>query len=347
MAQNRLQLVFFVLFILLVLVLNFFIFLPYLTILFLALVFAIIFNPLYVRLRKATNKESLAALLSVCIVLLIIVGPISFFGALLFQDASSLYVDLIGITGEEGFNESISSLNSFLTKLFPEQDVRTLEIDIAQYAQSGLSWLLSHLTALFSGVLKVFLGLLLMLLALFYFFRDGKKFVNALARLSPLDDSYDKKITERIEVAVNSVVRGHIIIGILQGTLSGVGFAIFGVPNPVLWAAVAAIASLVPTVGTGLVLIPAILFLFFFESLGAALGLLVWGALAVGLIDNLLGPILIQRGIKIHPFLILLSALGGVILLGPIGFLAGPVLLSLLFALLDLYPKIVSTENSS
>jgi predicted PurR-regulated permease PerM len=136
-------------------------------------------------------------------------------------------------------------------------------------------------------------------------------------------------------------VRGHLVIGILQGLVVGFGFFIFGVPSPVIWGVAAAVASLIPMIGTSLVIIPGILILLLAGSLVQAIGLLIWGIFAVGLIDDLLGPYLIERGIKIHPFLILLSALGGIALLGPVGFLAGPVILALLFALLDLYPTIV------
>ena len=100
------------------------------------------------------------------------------------------------------------------------------------------------------------------------------------------------------------------------------------------WGVVAALAALIPGIGTALVLLPAIGYLFFTGSTGMAIGLLVWGFVAVGLIDNFLGPILVNRGVKIHPFLILLSIFGGPSFFGPIGFVLGPLIVALLFALL-------------
>jgi len=144
---------------------------------------------------------------------------------------------------------------------------------------------------------------------------------------------------------VNSVVKGSLIVGVVQGVLTGVGFALFGVPNPALWATIAAIASLIPTIGTGLVLIPGISYLFLVGASSNAIGLIIWGVFAVGLVDNFLGPKLIERGVKIHPFLILLSVLGGIGLFGPIGFLAGPLILSWLFALLDMYPALIKPDT--
>jgi len=347
MSVDRLQIGFFFLFILAVLYLNFLIFLPYLSILFLALVFAIIFDPLYERILLIfTGKKTFAALTSVLLVLLVIVGPIAFFGTLLFQEASDLYTNVIA-DGEGGsFRETMGMLETRIEDFFPGFSFSGTQGDLAKYTQQGLSWLLNNLTVFFGGFLKIAFGLFLMLLALFYFFRDGKKFIESLIDLSPLSDASDRRLVDRVVVAVNSVVRGHIVIGVLQGLMTGIGLAIFGVPSPVIWGFVAAIASLVPTIGTTLVLIPGILFLFLSGSTGGAIGLIVWGILAVGLIDNLLGPVLIERGVKIHPLLILLSALGGLAFLGPVGFLAGPVVLALLFALLDMYPSMVRKEMS-
>jgi len=322
------------------------IFLPYISILFLALVFAIIFDPLYEWLRRITRKDAISALLSVFIVFLFIVGPVFLFGTILFQEAFDLYsVFLEKDYTNPGYQEFLSTINNFIANLFPGMDVASLEIDMASYFEKGLSWVVDHTSVLFSGAFRIFVSLFLMLLMLFYFFKDGKKFISSVIELSPLDDAHDKKIISKIFSAVNAVVRGHIVIGTIQGVLAGVGFAIFGVPSPVLFGTLTGLASFIPTIGTTLIILPAILYLFFLGSVGSALGLLIWGIIAVGMIDNLLGPLLIQKGLKIHPLLILLSALGGLSLFGPIGFLAGPVCLSVLFALLDIFPGVVSAKH--
>jgi predicted PurR-regulated permease PerM len=130
--------------------------------------------------------------------------------------------------------------------------------------------------------------------------------------------------------------------------LSGVGFAIFGVPSPIIWAFVASIASFIPSFGTGLVMIPAVIFLFASGSIPSAIGLAIWGLVVVGLVDNLVGPILINRsGFRIHPLFILISVLGGIEFFGIVGFIAGPVIIGLLFALLEIYPFLVKDKANS
>jgi predicted PurR-regulated permease PerM len=137
------------------------------------------------------------------------------------------------------------------------------------------------------------------------------------------------------------VIKGSLLIALIQGMVSGTGFAIFGVPNPVLLGSVAIIAALIPNVGTAVVLTPAILYLYLTDQVWQSAGLLIWGITAVGLIDNLLGPTLIGRSSKIHPLLILLAVLGGLAFFGPLGFILGPLVISLLFAVLDIYERLL------
>jgi predicted PurR-regulated permease PerM len=108
---------------------------------------------------------------------------------------------------------------------------------------------------------------------------------------------------------------------------------------------IAAFGALIPSVGTTIVFIPAVVFLLFNGAYVQAIGLLVWGVLAVGLIDNLLGPYLMSRGNKLHPFIILLAVLGGLSVFGPIGFVVGPVLVSLFIVLLELYSVHISDHK--
>ena len=162
-----------------------------------------------------------------------------------------------------------------------------------------------------------------------------------LITLSPLADKYDEEISSRIGLAINSVIRGTLVLAIIQGFLTGIGLLLFGVPSPAFWGSVAAVSALVPGVGTALISIPAVIYLLATGSQVAAIGLGIWAIVAVGLIDNLLYPKLVQRRMKIHSFFILLFVLGGLVFFGPMGFILGPVTLSLLAALLDVYTFLV------
>ena len=176
-----------------------------------------------------------------------------------------------------------------------------------------------------------------MLLSIFYFLKDGARWRQALVVLSPLSDSDDEKIISRLKLAVNGVIKGYLLVALVQGILMGLGLWLFGVPKPALWGVVAAITSLIPTIGTALVSVPAFIFLFLTGSAVSAFGFLVWAAVIVGTIDNFLSPLFISKRIDIPPLLILFSVLGGLSLLGPVGVLIGPLSVSLLYTLISIY----------
>jgi predicted PurR-regulated permease PerM len=139
--------------------------------------------------------------------------------------------------------------------------------------------------------------------------------------------------------SINRIFRGTFVIAIVQGVLSWIGLSIFGIPSPALWGVVAGLASLVPTLGTSIVFIPAILFLFFSGMQLQALGLLIWAALLVGMIDNVLAPYLISKREEVPPLFILFAILGGISVMGGIGIVIGPLVLSLLYTLVSIYRR--------
>lgn len=323
---------FFLLLLLGVVVLVGFIFLPFLGTIALAAIFAVLLAPLQHRLQSYLGgRAGLASALTVVLTLIILFAPLIVLSVKLVNEAQILYAHF-------GDNGSVywTRLSGLLGKLFGDMSDVGSRSWQPQFSQA-LSWVLDHFGSFFSGAAAMVLKLVLWLIALFYFLKDGERFKQSLIRLSPLLDTYDHDIIRQLATTINSVVRGALLVAVIQGLLTGVGLALFGVPNPTLWGAAAALAALIPGIGTALVLVPAIVFLFLTGPLLPALGLLVWGFLAVGLIDNLLAPALYSRGSQVHPFFMLLAVLGGLLFFGPSGFILGPVTLGLLTALVDIY----------
>jgi len=340
MDKERLQSIFFMGLLVGMLILIFFIFRPYLTIFIISGTLAVIFAPFYKKVLKAVKKTWIAAIISVLAALIILFIPLTFFSTLVIQQAGQLYISVRS-------GASIAFLNNITTYLQAQLQLidQNISLNISELLQQALSWMLGSIGAIFSKVTNLFFGFLLSLLAFYYFLKDGKNLTRNLIALSPLKDTDDEEIIQKLNNAIHSVILGSLVVALIQGTLVSIGFYLFGVPNAALWGAVGAIAALIPFVGTALVVIPAVIYLLISSSLFYALGLLLWGTVAVGLIDNLLIPKLIERGVRIHPLLILFSVLGGLSLFGPAGFLIGPLVLSLLFALLDIYKKQLVTNN--
>ncbi len=313
-----------------------FIFLPYAVVLTVAATVAVVLYPFYQRvLQLVRGREGLASALTVLSVLVLILSPLALIGFQVANEARDAFV-MLRDNRDTNFVIIEQAFAKPLAPWFPG-----FVPNVEAYRNQAVDFLTSHLGAVFTGTIQTLFDLFLGIISLYYFLKDGKRFVKSLIALSPLADTYDQQIFDRMAVAINSVLRGQLLVAIIQGFLSGIGFAIFGVPNPALWGTVAAVCALVPGVGTSLVLIPAIAYLLFSGNSLQAFGMTVWGAFGVGLIDNLLGPTLIGKGARIHPLFILFGVIGGIALFGPMGFLLGPLTVSLLYALLDIYEMLI------
>lgn len=341
--DSKTQYYFFIAILIGVFILTVLIFYPYLTSLLLAMVFSVVFRPLHrwvSRIFSGRNQQStLSTFITLTIVAVLVVTPLIFLAKQIYVESQNLYY---GLTDENTRSNLIDTLNNVSTSLseklfnvFPAYDFSSL--NITTYVQNFLEWSFANLDTIFSGATRFGFEVFVMLFALFYLLRDGVNLKQGMIALSPLNDNYDERILFKLKQAIRSVVTGSLVVSIVQGILTGIGFYIFGIPNPALWGSFAVIAALIPGIGTSLVLVPGILYLFFTSTGLHALGMLIWGVLAVGLIDNYLGPLLVNRGMNIHPFLVLLSVMGGLIYFGPIGFIAGPLVVALLFALLEIY----------
>lgn len=345
MSDRRSQLYFLLAILAGTFLLAFFIFRPFLYALVLAIVFATVLQPVYQRTVGFTRgRHGLSALAAILIVIAFILIPLVFLGMQIFQESQQLYSSLAESGGKNAVLAIFDGLLDSLKKYFPATQEFSLNID--QYLKQGLGWLIQHLGSIFGSFAKILVSFFLFLAALYYLLKDGQKLKATVIALSPLSDADDETIFQKLGMAINAVMKGNLLIALIQGVLTSVGFAIFGVPNAVLWGSVAAIAALIPGIGTALVLTPAILFLFLKGETFSAIGLLVWGAGAVGLIDNFLGPNLVGRGMQLHPLVVLLSVLGGIVFFGPIGFLLGPLTMSLLFALLDIYSSMIADNQA-
>ncbi|RJP44133.1 AI-2E family transporter [Candidatus Parcubacteria bacterium] len=327
---------------------------PYLNVIALAAMFAVVGRPLHRRILSLfPNWEGVAAFFSVAVILVVLLVPLSFFGVRIVQEAGVLYGALSG-GGGEGVMEALEvairryalePIFGTLPSTWSFDD--TFLVDSRKYVEEFLGWVVGNVGAVFSGIARVTFNLFLGFIALYYFFKDGVKLVHKAEKYLPLRSGFAHEIMETLDIAINSVIRGSMVVAAIQGLLVGIGFLIFGVPSPALWGLVGVIASLIPSVGTAVVIVPGVLYLFVSGSTGAAIGLLVWGLIIVGLVDNFLRPYLIERDVKIHPFLVLLSVLGGIRFFGLAGFLLGPLVLSLLFALIHMLPSVALSENRS
>lgn len=318
-------------------------FVPFAGALALAAIIVTICYPMHERilLKVTPRRAGLAAFLSLLVVILVIVIPLTILASFILREALSIY---------QIFNTSdhISVINT-LTKIESTIQTRIPEFsfDTAAMVQQSASFIVDRLVSIFTGTASTIFLLFIALFASYYFFKDGKHFTSYLIKLSPLKDVDDALILSRLAIAVRSVALGTVSVAMLQGFLTAIGLTIFGFDRAILWGCIAAIGALVPGIGTSIVFIPSVIYLLYTGSQFNAIALAIWGALAVGLIDNMVGPYVMSRGNNVHPFLILISVLGGIALFGPLGFILGPVILSLFLVLLEMYHIYIKKNENS
>jgi predicted PurR-regulated permease PerM len=314
---------------------------PFIGALALSLIIVTICQPLHTFVKKHTfrNSKTLAAFISTILVLIVIILPLVILSSIVLREVIAFYQGFNG-SQEVQVLDTINLVQTQIQSYFPG-----FEINIRDQIKSTGDWLMGNIGSIFAGTVSTVFVFLISIIGSFYFFRDGKEFMQLLIKISPLPDSEDEVILNRMAGAVRAVATGTLLVALIQGTLAALGFAIFGIPHPVLWGTMGTVGALMPGLGTSLVTAPAIIYLFISGHTIGAVGLLIWSILIVGLVDNLLGPYLIGRKSNMHPFIILISVLGGIVVFGPLGFIVGPVIVTLFLVLLEIYDQYILKEK--
>lgn len=320
---------------------------PFLSALALSVIIVTICYPLYLRIKRRVPRQnkSIAAFLTTMIVLFVIVIPLILISSLVIRELVTFYQELD--SGNLSVSTTIQSIESSIRVFLPG-----FEIDLNKQLIASAEWFTGNIGEIFAGTISTIFIFFISMIGSFYFFRDGRELLQLVIKASPLPDHEDQIIFDRMAKAVRAVATGTIFVAMIQGTLAATGFFFFGIDRAILWGSIASIGALMPGIGTTIVTAPAIIYLFFTGQLVNAIGLLIWSSLVVGLVDNLIGPYLMSRGHNMHPFIILIAVLGGVLLFGPVGFIVGPVVVTLFLVLLEIYnqyiirdQRVTETEN--
>lgn len=305
---------------------------PFVNIVAFALIISILFYPLYKLLLKRVKKPALASLFTVLIVLSIVALPLWLFGQILFTELSNLFDSYRSGAFVIDRGEIVASLPSQLQTL-----IQNLSQDLNNFIGRLSNEIFSSLSAIVSNVASFVIAFFMFVFVLYYLLKDGPKIKAVLMDISPIATNQENMLIDKIVTAVNGVVKGSFIVALVQGVVATVGYTIFGVPEPLLWGAFTVVAALVPTVGTSIALVPAVIYLLVTGHTPGAIGLTIWGAAAVGLVDNFIGPRLIGGSTRLHPVLVLLAVLGGIQFFGVLGFLIGPILMAVFVAMIEMY----------
>jgi predicted PurR-regulated permease PerM len=336
-------------FLALIALLAFLVFRPFLAVFTVAASVALLLQPPHRRVRQALGgRRNLAAGLVVLLTTLVILLPIAVSVLLLSEHAVQFFEWLKPQLKPEALREL---WRETLPQRFPflQAYLRFDEAEASQAAAALLARLTSGANKIvqggLAGVTTVLFELLLFLMMLFFLLRDGEKLQHELQAISPLSSEQEALIFDNLARTVRAVLQALVLVPIIQGVVAGVGFLIFGVPSPVLWSVIVVLAAFVPILGSPLGWVPAVAWLFFDGARPWQwLGLLVYGTVLISGVDNVIKPLVLEGVARIHPLLAFLSLLGGLFAFGPLGFLIGPVVLSLALSAIPIYRDVVRPQ---
>ncbi|MBI2476892.1 AI-2E family transporter [Candidatus Uhrbacteria bacterium] len=308
---------------------------PFILVIVIATVVTVILSPIDKHLKKFLKRPRLcAAILSITTFFLIFI-PILTVLFLMGTQASDL---ILTAASDTAWLDELKSAATPIIQTLPNPvQNEIVAVDLAAIGKSVATWAFQNVGNVFSSSTQLILNTFIFFLCLYYLLVNREHLYNEALALSPLENETDKMLLKRIVNTIRGVVFGVLLVALIQGVIAGIGMTIFGVPGSLIWGALTAVAGLVPLLGTAVVLIPAILYLFFTGSTIAALGLFIWSLIFVSTIDNLIGPSLIGGRAHLHSFLVLISVLGGLTAFGSVGAIAGPTILAALLGLLELY----------
>lgn len=316
-----------------------------------AAVFAILFQPMFLRLIGALGgRRALAATLSTIAVVFVVLVPFALIGAAVAQQALGLYARIA--TGEVSLLAPIQLVERSLPRLTSTLAEYGIEIErvrasVEAAAVATTQWIAGQTLAIGQNLVTVTILFALMLYFLFFFFRDGDEILHGTVRALPMGDERERQLFRKFAEVARATVKGTLIVALVQGVIGGILFAVVGIQAAVFWAVVMGVLSLLPAVGPALVWAPAAIILLSTGEVWRGLLLIAGGTLVVGLIDNILRPILVGRETKMPDYLVLLATLGGLSAFGLAGFVIGPIIAALFLVMWEMFASENAPYDSS
>lgn len=309
---------------------------PFFGPIFWAVAIAIIFAPVQDWLnRKLPGRRNLNAALTLLICLVVVIIPVVFTITSVVGQIADFYrmvesdeVDLTKYV--QKVQDGFPTLQSWLARF--GIDIDNLKQNAANAAMATGKFVAQHSLSIGQNAFGFALGVGVMLYVGFFLLRDGDKIVQLLYKALPLGDEREHLLFTKFAEVTRATVKGNVVVAIVQGSIGGIAFAALGIGGALLWGVVMAIFSMLPAVGASLIWIPVAIYLFATGAVVKAIILIIVGAFGIGLIDNVLRPILVGRDTKLPDYLVLLSTLGGLVLFGINGFVVGPLIAALFIA---------------
>ena len=322
--------------------------LPFWGAVFWGVIIAILSAPLQrVLVRRMGRRRTWAALATLAILLLVVTPPLVLIVAALVQEGSGVYarVNSGELNFGRYFQEIVAALPPWITQVLDRFGIGNL-VDIERRLTAAVAQASQLIAGRVLGVgqntLEFFVDLFIALYLAFFLLRDGPALAVRIKAAIPLDESHKIALAQKFATVIRATVKGNIVIALIQGTLGGLALWALGVRGALLWGVMMAFLSLLPAVGAGLIWGPVAIYLLVTGSVIQGAGLVAFGVLVIGMVDNVLRPILVGKDTRMPDYVVLISTLGGLAVFGINGFIIGPVIAAMFIAVWDIY----SSERS-
>lgn len=319
---------------------------PFLTAVAWAMVFAIVFYPVYAYICRYVKFKSVASLITIVFILVIILGPISYLTSLLVHETQAFLasIDQEQIESLQNFYNGLrsstlyQSMSSYMGEL-PSEKV------ILEGIKKAVRTVLSNLSLQITNVMAVIANFVFMFFTIFFFLKDGPGFLIKARDLIPFSEKHKDRLGTQLKDMIVSTVYGGATVALIQGLLGGFAYYVVGMEAPVMWGVAMAVMSFIPLLGTFSIWGPGSLFLLLNGSYAEGIGLFLFGFFVISMVDNILKPLIIGSRTKMPTILIFFSVLGGLKLFGMIGFVMGPLIMAAFISVFEIFRHIEDGEK--
>lgn len=312
--------------------------LPFYGAVFWGIVLAILFAPLYRKLAHWLHgKHNLAAVLTLGVIVLIVILPLALISSSLVREGAGVFrrIQSGEINFGRYFEQILAVLPGWVTQLLHQSgldDFGALQQRIVQAVTQASQLIATRALDIGQNTLDFVVSFFITLYLAFFLLRDGSWLSRRIWEAIPLDPDSKRRLFSKFATVVRATVKGNILVAIAQGALGGIAFWFLGIHGALLWAVLMAFLSLLPAIGAALVWGPVAIYLLVTGELWSGVGLIAWGTLVIGLVDNVLRPVLVGKDIKMPDYLVLISTLGGLAIFGLNGFVIGPLVAAMFLA---------------
>lgn len=312
-------------------------------------IIALLFAPLHHRLlARLDHRRTVAALLTMTVVVAVVIVPVVFLAATLAGEAAGIYERLQ--SGEwnpaqylRGLFDALPGGVIEVLKRIGWGDFDTVQRRVAYALAQGTQFIATQALGIGQNTFEFVTGLFITLYLAFFLIRDGQELARAARRAVPLAPAHQRELLQKFRTVIRATVKGNLVVAALQGLLGGLAFWVLGVHGALLWGVLMAFLSLLPAVGAALVWLPVALYFFASGALWQGLALTAWGVLVIGLVDNLLRPLLVGKDTRMPDYVVLTTTLGGMVVLGINGFVVGPLIAAMFMALWHIHGTLQDT----